>query len=68
MVSIVFRFSVVADAVREVSITAVAVVTVTVSDTPDTFMATGSVTVWPTVSTTFSCTCVAKPASVNVMR
>ena len=36
--------------------TAVAVVTVTVSATPDTFIATGSVIDWPTVSTTFSCT------------
>ncbi len=42
--------SVVAEAVREVSITAVAVVTVTVSATPDTFIATGRVTAWPTVS------------------
>ena len=66
--SIVFWLSVVADAVREVSMTAVAVVTVTVSETPDTFIATGRVTAWPTVSTTFSWTWVANPASVHVTR
>ena len=43
IVSIVVWFSVVAAAVREVSITRVAVVTVTVSATPETFIATGSV-------------------------
>ena len=55
--------SVVAAAVRVDSMTRGEVRTVTVSATPDTFIATGSVTVWPTVSTTFSCTCVANPAA-----
>ena len=55
-------------AVRVVSTTGVPVVTVTVSATPDTFIAAGRVTDWPTVSSTFSCTSVAKPASVKVTR
>jgi hypothetical protein len=54
--------------VRDVSITRVAVVTVTVSETPDTFITTGSVIDWPTVNWTFSCTVVANPDSVNVAR
>ena len=48
--------------------TRVPVVTVTVSATPDTFIATGSLIDWPTVSGTFSCTIVANPASVKVTR
>ena len=68
MVSIVRSFSVVAEAVRDVSITGVPVVTVTVSDTPETFITIGSEIAWPTVNWRFSCTVVANPASVHVTR
>ena len=68
IVSIVFWSSVVAAAVLDVSITRVSPLTVTVSATPDTFIETGSVIAWPTVSGTLSCTCVANPARVNVTR
>ena len=54
------------DAVRVASTTGDSVVTVTVSATPDTFIVALSRTVSPTVTMTFSCTSVAKPASVNV--
>ncbi len=66
--SIVAWLIVVAAAVREVSMTGVPVVTVTVSATPDTFIATGRLIDWPTVRSTFSCTIVANPASVKVTR
>ncbi len=52
--SIVAWFRVVAAAERDVSTTRVPVVTVTVSETPDTFIAAGRVTVWPTFSEMFS--------------
>jgi hypothetical protein len=41
---------------------------VTVSATLDTGIAAGRVTDWPTVTWMFSCTSVAKPASVKVTR
>jgi hypothetical protein len=65
-VSTVSALSVVAADVRLDSITRGDVLTVTVSATPDTFIAIGNVSAWPTVSVTFSCTKVANPASVNV--
>ena len=68
VVSTVSWFSVFADAVRVDSTTLGDVVTVTVSATPDGFRTTGSVTDWPTVSCTFSCTTEAKPVSVIVTR
>ena len=60
--------SVVAEAVRVESTTLVPPVTVTVSATPPTFMATGSVTVCPTVSGTSSCTSVANAGILKVRR
>ena len=64
--STVSSFSVFAAAVRVESMTRVDDETVTVSATPDTFIAIGRVIDCPTVSTTFSCSMVAKPARVKV--
>ena len=66
VVSIVRSFSVLAAVVRVVSTAGDVVVTVTVSATPDTFIAGVSRTASPTLARTFSCTRVAKPASLSV--
>ena len=58
--------SVLAAAVRVVSTVGDWVVTVTVSATPDTFIAGSNRTASPTVTSTSSCTSVAKPDSLNV--
>ena len=66
--STVNSFKVVAADVRVDSITPWVVLTVTVSATPATFIAAGRVSACPTVSVTFSCTSVAKPGRLNVIR
>ena len=65
VVSIVFSSSVLAGAVRVVSIVGDCVVTVTVSATPDTFMPASAARLADLTSTS-SWTSVAKPASLNV--
>ena len=64
--STVIAFRVVAAAVRVDSTTLGDERTVTVSEIFDTGIAPGSVTVCPTFTWMFSCTSVAKPASVKV--
>lgn len=66
VVAIVVESKVLAAAVRVVSTAGASVVTVTVSETPDTFIIGLSGTVWPTVTTTFSWTSVEKPDKVKV--
>jgi len=66
VVSIVRWFSVVLDAVFDVSMVGAWVVTVTVSAMPETFRTAVIRAVWPTVSSTACWTSVANPDSLNV--
>jgi hypothetical protein len=65
VVAMVASLSVVLDCVRLTSTVAVPV-TVTVSATVEGFITGESVSVWPTVRVTPSCTMVAKPARLTV--
>ena len=66
VVPMVVASSVLVAAVRDVSTVAACTVTLTVSATPDGFICGDSRSDWPTLTSTFSWTSVAKPDSLNV--